>query len=145
MKLTGEIFDSCGKVSYNSEQYTVIGVEYEMSNYLLCHKSDICANIGIWMNNLYFLDKFILLRIDCNVNNFWTLACNFLTTVVALHSTSVTQTVGHMEFRTSITPRLARLFARLNCAMAGCCVVVIIDIVPPQCSSQRKVGTWNYN
>ena len=27
--------------------YTAIVVEYEMSNYLLCCKFDICANIGI--------------------------------------------------------------------------------------------------
>ena len=65
-----------------------------MSNYLLCRKSDIRANIRIWMNNLYFLNKFIFLRIDCNVNNFWTLACNFLATLVALPSTPVSQSVS---------------------------------------------------
>ena len=65
-----------------------------MSNYLLCRKSDIRANIRIWMNNLYFLDKFIFLRIDCNVNNFWTPACNFLATLVALPSTPVSQSVS---------------------------------------------------
>ena len=83
------------------------------------------------MNNLYFLDKFIFLRINCCVNSFRTLACNFLAVAVDTRSStlytirSVTRSHGVSNQHSF---EACKLVFPVELCNGGRCVVEIIDI-----------------